>query len=219
VAEDVPDGPPPGSPSGLAATVLRAGTRTIQLLLVGLGVYTLLVGDVGRFANVGVMLGLSLVPDALRYRYALRPQPLVGFLVAAAPFLHAVGALGPYRTVPAFDQVAHALSATLVAGFGYVLVRVVETESDAVQIPPTLRFAFVLIFATSFGLAWEILEFGTGLLASVTGGDPLLAQYGLSDVALDLLFNSLGALVVALWGTQYFDSLRRPLARGLDDDR
>lgn len=218
MAADGVDASATGSEPTLFATALRAATRTIQLLLVGLAGYSVLVAELGQLTNIVVMLLISVVPDALRYRYDLRAQPLIAFLVAAAPFLHAVGALGPYQTIPAFDQVAHALSSTLVAGFGYVLVRVIETESEAVEIPTTLRVAFVLIFATAFGLAWEILEFATGLLSTVTGGEPLLAQYGRSDVALDLLFNTLGALVVALWGTSYFDGLRPPLSRALEDD-
>lgn len=202
--------------SGLVRTGLHVATRTLQLVLAGIALVTVLMAEWGLLVNTLVMLGIAVVPDALRYRYDVRPLPVVGFLVAAAPFLHAVGAMGPYRSVPAFDQVAHSVSAVLVAGFGYVIVRLIESEYDDVTVPPNLRFAFVLIFATSFGVAWEVLEFGTGLLSTVTGGEQLLEQYGPRDVVLDLLFNTIGALVVALWGTSYFDTLSRTLASWLD---
>lgn len=204
--------------TSLSATALRAGTRTIQLLLAGITGYTALAGDVGYFVNTALMLALALIPDFVRYRYDVPRQPAVAFLVATAPFLHAVGALGPYRRVPAFDQVAHAVSAVLVAGLGYVVVRVVDAEYDDVVIPPPLTAVFVLVFATAFGVAWEILEFATGLFSAVVGGEPLLAQYGPQDVVLDLLFNTLGAVVVAVWGTSYFDGLRRVLVRRLGDE-
>lgn len=200
------------SPRGrtdLWVSALSVGTRAIQLLLSSLLLYTIVIADIGLAINTGLMLALSFVPDALQRRYHLRALPVVAFLVALAAILHAVGAAGPYRTVPMFDQVAHAVSATLIAGFGYVIVRALEIEYDDVRIPPSLRVVFILVFATSFGVAWEILEFATGLLATVIGGEPLLAQYGPSDVVLDLLFNSLGGVVVALWGTSYFDGLRR----------
>ncbi len=205
-----------GSPT-LASTVLRAATRTVQFVLLGLVLYTVVVQEGGLLVNTGIMLLIALIPDALAYRYDWTPQPLIALLVAVAPFLHAVGALGPYESVPAFDQFAHAISAMLVAGLGYVVVGVLDAEYDSVEIPPKLQFVFVLIFATSFGVAWEILEFGTGLLATVIGGEPLLAQYGPSDVVLDLLFNSLGALVVALWGTTYFEALRGAAVRRVED--
>lgn len=189
-------------------TALRALTRTVQLVLAGLVAYAIVAGLWGQFVNAALMLAIALVPDALRYRYDLPHLPLVALLVATAPLLHAVGAMGPYRTVPVFDQVAHAVSATLVAGLGYAILGVIEVEFDAVAIPSSLRAVFVLIFGTSFGVAWEILEFATGLLSTVTGGEQLLAQYGPSDVVLDLLFNTVAALLVAVWGTAYFQRLR-----------
>lgn len=206
------------SATALPGTALRVATRTIQLVLAGIVVYTVVAGETGYLLNTAVMLAIALIPDAVRYRYDVPRQPAVGFLVALAPFLHAVGAMGPYRSVPAFDQVAHAVSAVLVAGLGYVVVRVLDAEYDALSIPPALTALFVVVFATAFGVAWELLEFATGLLSSVVGGDPLLAQYGPSDVVLDLGFNTLGALAVALWGTRYFDGLRQLLVRRLDDD-
>lgn len=193
----------------LGVTALRAATRTVQFVLLGIVLYTVIIGESGLLVNTGVMLLIALIPDALRYRFNVTPQPPIAFLVSVAPFLHAVGAMGPYQRIPAFDQFAHAISAMLVAGLGYVLVGVLDADYDSVEIPPKLQFVFVLIFATSFGVTWEIMEFGTGLLSTVIGGEPLLAQYGPSDVVLDLLFNSVGALVVALWGMTYFDGLRR----------
>lgn len=206
------DGAAPVRSLPIGDSALRALTRTVQLVLAGLVAYAIIAGQWGQFVNATLMLAIALVPDALRYRYDLPHQPLVAFLVATAPLLHAVGAMGPYRAIPAFDQVAHAVSATLVAGLGYAVLGVVEAETDAVVVPSSLRAVFVLVFATSFGVAWEILEFSTGLLSTVTGGEQLLAQYGPSDVVLDLLFNTGAALVVAVWGTAYFEKLRR-LAR------
>jgi len=50
-------------------------------------------------------------------------------------------------------------------------------------------------------VAWEIIEFGARLFANVAGVDALLVQYGLEDTMLDLLFDALGAVVVAVVGT------------------
>jgi len=199
-------------------SVLRAATRTIQLSLLGLVVYTAVIGEMGLVVNTAIMFFVSLIPDIIHYWYDLRSLPVVAFLVALAPLLHVIGAMGLYRNVAVFDQFAHSVSAMVVAGFGYVIVRVIDMEYDRVEVPPKLRFVFVLIFATSFGVFWEILEFGTGLLSSITGGEPLLAQYGPNDVVLDLLFNTVGAVIVALWGTSYFTGLRRMVTQRFYDE-
>lgn len=201
---------------GLLVPGIEILTRLIQAALIVIVLYTGVTTEYGVMASTLIMLLLALLPDIVGYRYQLRPLPVVSFLVALAPFLHAVGTLGPYQNIPAFDQVAHSVSAILVAGIGYGIVRALDAEYDAVSIPPRLRFVFVIIFATSFGVVWESTEFASGLLATAIGGEPLLAQYGTSDVALDLLFNTIGALVVGVWGTPYFERLREVFGRRLE---
>lgn len=178
--------------------------------------YTAVRGQLGTSVNALLMLAIALLPDALRYRTGYSVNAVLVFLVTLSPFMHAVGSLGPYHNVPYFDSVAHAISASLVAGVGYVLVRVVDQEYEEIEIPGDLRFAFVLIFAISFGVIWEIAEFGSGLFAQAVGGEPLLAQYGLDDVVMDLLFNTIGATIVALWGTSYFEGVRGLIVRRVD---
>lgn len=207
------------SDAGATSTALRVATRLLQAVLLAIVAGTLAAGELGLAVNAAVMLAIALLPDAVRYRSGHHTNAVLAFLVALSPFMHAVGALGPYQNVPLFDSVAHAISAALVAGIGYVLVTVVDGQSDAIELPGDLRFAFVLIFAISFGVVWEITEFASGLLASVVGGEPLLAQYGVHDVAMDLLFNTIGATIVALWGTSYFDGVRGLVTRRVEDSR
>lgn len=201
------------------ATVLDGATRAIQASLLGLAVALAVRGRPGLALNTGLMLGIALLPELLRRRTDHRLNPVLSLLVVLSPFLHAIGALGLYRSLPVFDQVAHGVSAALVAGVGYVTVRVVDDEYETVEIPGSLRVLFVLIFTTSFGVIWEVLEFSTALLAEVVGGEPLLAQYGVADVVLDILFDVIGAVVVAAWGTRYFEGLRAVATRRLDGAR
>lgn len=96
----------------------------------------------------------------------------------------------------------HAVSATLVAGVGYAVVDALDRSAESVELPGEFRFMFVL----AFGIFWEIGEFASTGRATVIGGKPVLAQYGTSDMVFDLLYNGVGTLLVALWGTDYFDS-------------
>lgn len=201
---------------GTVGGLFRWSTRGMQLALLGLALYMVSRSALGLAVNSGLMLGIAVVPGVVRQRWDYRLNPVLEVLIVTSAFLHAVGAVGPYETVPLFDQVAHAVSAALVAGLGYVFVQVLDGHYDEIRVPPKLRLVFVVIFVTAFGVLWEILEFSTGLLSTVVGGEPLLAQYGLSDVVLDLLFDVVGGLLVGLWGTRFFDGIRRPISRRFD---
>jgi hypothetical protein len=73
----------------------------------------------------------------------------------------------------------------------------------------------VLVFVLAFGVLWEILEFATGGVASIVGGEPVLAQYGTRDIVLDLVFNTVGAVLVATLGTDRLGDVARGLAQAL----
>lgn len=54
------------------------------------------------------------------------------------------------------------------------------------------------MFVLAAGIFWEVLEFALGGLVTV---------YGIDDIVTDLLFNGVGAILVALWGTGRVDGL------------
>jgi hypothetical protein len=194
--------------SDRAAAALRYLTYALQAALVAMTLYALVTLQVGLLVNVGLPLLLALFPPYVRYRYDYRLNAVLSLVIVTSAFLHAAGTFGPYTTYPWYDQLAHGVSASMIAGVGYALVRTVETSFDDVSLPPTLRGVFVVVIATAVGVVWEIGEFGLMRLAAALGGEPLLAQFGLADVILDLLFNAIGAAIVALWGTRYFADLR-----------
>lgn len=193
--------------------VLRLATYAMQLVLGAITVYALTQASAGMVINAGLPFLVSLFPLYVRYRYDNQLNPVLSLWIVAALFLHAIGMLGLYTTYPWYDQFAHGVSGAVVAGIGYAVVRVVETEYDSVEIPGDLRFVFIVVFAGSLGVVWEVAEFTLGQLALLFGGEPLLAQFGLGDVVLDMLFSIAGAVLVAVWGTKYFDGLRSVVDR------
>jgi len=190
--------------------------RIMQAILAVVVVYAAVTRQFGLVINSGIPLAITFLPRALNYEYGYEMGGGLALWISGAAFLHAIGALGPYTMFGWYDQVTHTLSATLVAGAGYAIVAAIEAEHDGVEIPDRLRGVFILLFVLAFGVLWEIGEFGTGLIAELYGGQAVLAQYGASDIVLDLLFNAVGATIVALWGTGYFDGLSRLLARRVD---
>jgi uncharacterized membrane protein YjdF len=189
----------------------RLAIRALQVVLVGIVAYSLVRLQGGLFVNSAVPLALTGLPALVRRRHDYRMHAGLALLVSLAATLHAVGALGPYQSTGWYDSVTHALSSTLVAGVGYAVAHGLDLHSDAVLFSPRFRGAFVVVFVLAVGVIWEILEFATGLATGLFG-EAVLAQYGVADIVKDLVFNTVGALVVALWGTEVFQGPARAVA-------
>jgi hypothetical protein len=200
---------------GLTDSSLWLTVRALQTGLVGITGYGLVTLDLALAANGFLPLLVSLTPEFVERRYGHTMGAGLALWIATAASLHAIGALGPYETVPGYDTITHTLTATLVAGVAYAIVEAVDESTDAVICPPKFRFLFIVIFVLAFGVLWEIGEFTAGGAATLFGGEEVLTQYGMRDTILDLVFDGLGAVAVALWGTGYFDGVATVLSRGV----
>lgn len=194
----------------------EVAVRAMQAVLAGVTLFAAVRLDATLFANAAIPLAITLLPAVLRRQYDyVMDTGLVVWLTLAST-LHAAGAVGLYQWFGWYDSVTHALSASLVAGVGYAVARAVERHSRAVTFNRGFRATFVVLFVLAVGVAWEILEFASGGLASVVGGEAVLAQYGTSDVVNDLLFNAAGAVVVAGWSSAHFEGVADVFADWVD---
>jgi len=186
--------------------------RALQLPLVGIAGVALARGNATLAVNSLGPLGITFLPALLRreYDYAMDTGLVVWITLAAT--LHAVGALGLYESLGWYDSLTHAFSASIVAGVGYALARSVERHTTAVTFTRGFRATFVVLFVLAVGVAWEILEFASGGLATLAGGEAVLAQYGTTDIINDLVFNTVGAVLVAGLASAHFESLSARLA-------
>lgn len=197
------------------AVYLRLMVRLLQVGLLGIVFIGLVQFNWGLVINAGVALGVTFLPGILSRDYRVSLSPALTLWITGAVFLHAVGALGPYKWFGWYDSVTHMLSATIVAGAGYASARALAEYDDSLEIPSEFMFVFILVFVLAFGVLWEILEFASGGVASIVGGEAVLAQYGARDIVLDLLFNAVGAIVVALLGTDYLRDVASGVAKTL----
>ena len=117
------------------------------------------------------------------------------------------------------QPLTHGLSATVVAAVGYATTRALDVHTDDVSFPPEFTVVFVFLFVLAFGVFWEVVEFSLGGLAAVVGSGSVLAQYGLEDTMLDLIFDTAGAAVVAIWGGARLGGVVTALAARLDAAR
>lgn len=167
------------------------GTLVVLILV---GIYT---GEPKVIINASAALAITFLPAILERNYRLALDPWLALWVTAAVFLHTLGSAGLYAHVGWWDHLTHALSASLVAGIGYITVRAIDLHHDSIELPNRFIFVYVLVFVIAFGVVWELFEYGLDVIAATTGIRMPLAQHGLDDTVLDLMFNTLGALVVA----------------------
>ncbi len=183
-----------------SATNQRRITRAMQVFLVAMVGYGLVAGQPKAISNGAVALVITALPAVFERNYAFPLDPWLGLWITAAVFLHTLGSAGLYGGIGWWDHLTHATSASLVAGVGYTAARAVDLHSDEIQIPTRFAFAYIFVVVLAFGVIWELFEFGLDVAATETGYTMPLAQHGLDDTVRDLMFNSLGALIVAVFG-------------------
>jgi len=200
-------------------------TWLMEVSLIGIffvGLYEL---HVGIIVNTGVGILVTQLPPVLERDYEVPMDPALTLWITSAVFLHALGVIGLpgtgsfYRTIPGWDHMTHALSASVVAAVGYATARSFDLHDEDVDLPPKFMFVFILLFVIAFGVFWEVIEFSLGELARLAGGPPILAQHGLEDTMLDLIFNTIGAVIVATWGTAYLTDVVGAVSEYVEDRR
>ncbi|WP_254538319.1 hypothetical protein [Halomarina litorea] len=197
----------------------RLASRAMQVgiaLMLALGVVTL---NLSVVVNGGLALAATALPAVLRRDYRLPLNAGLTLWITSALFLHTVGMFGFYDDLWWWDHMTHTLSATIIAATGYVAARAVDVHSEDIHLPRGFLFVYIVLFTLALGVLWEVMEFAVRVGADVLGLDPVLIQYGLSDSLLDLVFDTVGAVVVGLFGAGVFGGLTAALARRLDAAR
>ena len=175
-------------------------TRAMQLVLIGLVGYGLITAHPKAIVNGGIALLITFLPAVLERNYDLPLDPWLGLWITTAVFLHTLGSSGLYGHIEWWDHLTHALSASLIAAVGYTATRAIDLHSENIRISRRFAFVYIFVVVLAFGVIWELFEFALDVAAEETGLTMPLAQHGLDDTIRDLMFNSLGALVVAVFG-------------------
>lgn len=198
-----------------SAETQRQLTQTAQFVLVVLVIYGFVARQPKSIVNAGIALLITLLPALLERNYKIPLDPWLGLWITTAVFLHTLGSAGLYGQIEWWDHVTHTMSASLVAGIGYTAARAVDIHADEVHIPHRFAFVYIFVIVLAFGVIWELFEFGLDILAIMTGLTMPLAQHGLNDTVKDLMFNALGALVVAIFGQVYLTDFAEMLLNSL----
>lgn len=198
---------------GIPARRQHQLARAMQLTLLAVVAFGLGTLRLGLALTGALPLAVSLVPEYLRRDHDVPLDVGWSLWVTTAVLIHAVGSLGAYGWVGWYDQLAHVVSAALVAACGYAVTRAAAIESRGVYLPEPFLAVFVVLSVVALGVGWELMEYGTDLLAGAVGAKAVLVIRGVDDVALDLLANAIGAVVVGLWGARPIRRVAAALSR------
>ena len=194
-----------------------------MIAILGIGLYT---GNAGIAVNAAVGLLVTQLPALLERRFRITMSVGLVLWITLAMFLHALGTvplLGPdfeslYGATWWWDHMTHALSSSLVVGSAYAVTRAFQEHTEYIRIGPKFTFAYLLVFVMAFGVFWELIEFYIAVGAALLGVPQVLTQYGLDDTVLDLVYNTIGGLRVAIFGTTYLTGISDQLRGRFDSE-
>lgn len=192
---------------GLSGRRKRLLTRLLQFVLAGICLAGLVTLRLGMAVSGAFGLALTLIPAAIRREYDYTMSPALVLWITIAVCLHSVGSLGPYSWFSWFDSVTHTVSATVVAGLGYATFRGFDQHSEELHVSASFRPVFIVVFVLAVSVVWELLGFASGQVSQVLGIEAPLIVYGVDDIVTDMVFNTIGGLIVAVGGSGYFVSL------------
>ena len=185
--------------------------RLLQAMMVALLGSGLYVGDASIMTNATIGLLVTQLPAVLERRYEITMNVGLVLWITLAMSLHALGTVplpgldfeSLYGSTWWWDHMTHALSSSLVVGSAYAITRALQEHTEHLHMGPRFTLVYLLIFVMAFGVFWELIEFYVAIGAQVLGIPRVLTQYGLDDTVLDLIYNSIGGLLVAFFGTAY----------------
>lgn len=185
-------------------------TRLFQGAIIGFIFVGFYEGETGVIVNSVVGLAITFLPEILERDTGVALSPKLSGWIFTAVFLHSFGTLGPYQNLWWWDHMTHAVSSSVVAGAGYVAVMALDRYDAEVTLPKKFLWVFLLTFTMAFGVVWEVLEFFLGMLGEIIGFKAL-TQYGIADTMMDLVFDSVGAAIVAVLGSSQLGGVVKSL--------
>lgn len=184
---------------------------TLQLILV-LELSVALVTEqwLTAFVATGIVL-VTFVPLMITRRYQLQIPPQFQLLAIAFVFasLFLGEVRGYYTRFWWWDTLLHTISGLLLGIIGFLLVHILnEMEDVGLHMKPGFVAVFAFMFAVGVGAIWEIFEFTMDSLFGMNMQKPTLSDpSGLTDTMFDLIADTVGALIMCLFG--YFQ-LKEP---------
>jgi hypothetical protein len=170
----------------------------MQAGIVGLALFGILTGELTYVPAAIAVLAMSELPSLVRRDLKIVLPVELNFFIVLALFVHILGSFsGFYDNLPGWDHLTHAMSASLIASLGFIVVVTIDKYAETIYLPSAFLALFIVMLTMAVGVIWELMEF----MVDFTTGSHL--QYSLDDTMRDLLFDTIGGLLVASAGAYY----------------
>lgn len=171
------------------------------------------------------MLVIMQLPRMLRTRFRVEVPWLLSIVIIVFCFSSLIlgDGLDLYGKLPWWDKLLHAESGLLLSMIALWLIHIIMADNDKyIYFNKYFLSLFLVMFSLGLGACWEIIEYsydcimGTNtqqFMATTTGSIispddvPLAGHAALRDTMQDLIFDLVGALLVAIYGFIHHDKL------------
>ena len=177
---------------------LKLASRAMQAGMVALAISGVFTGELTYVPAALVAILVSELPSLFRRDLKIVLPVELNLWIVTALFVHVLGSFsGFYDNLPGWDHLTHAMSASLIAALGFIIVTSIDKYAESVYLPRAFLALLIVMLTMAVGVVWELMEY---LIDSATGSH---LQYSLDDTMKDLLFDTIGGLLVAAGGAYY----------------
>jgi len=142
-----------------------------------------------------IMTIISFIPLFLKIFYKMHIPWVIDFLITIALIFHiGDGVFFVSNFLPIYNKFTHFFSSAVVGSILLVSLYVIDECSDEINFSTFRLLLDVLVVTISFGVLWEFMEWTSDTFFGFN------TQLGLQDTMMDLLSDSLGALLIVLFG-------------------
>jgi uncharacterized membrane protein YjdF len=167
----------------------------LRFIMIILFLIALWQSDINWVFGAGVGLLLTFLPMILERNYHITLPWILEVLIVFALFLHiGGGVLSMYYTIPLYDKFAHFVSSFLVAFISFAAIYILDEYWDGLHMDRRAMAFVVIVTTMAFGVVWEFIEWGSDLVFGTH------EQWGLVDTMTDLLVDTVGGILMALFG-------------------
>ena len=182
------------------------------------------------------MLIIMQLPRFLKLRFKVEVPWVLSIVIVVFCFSALIlgDGMDLYGKLPWWDKLLHAESGLLLSMIALWLIHVIMAENDRyIYFNKYFLSLFLVMFSVGLGACWEMIEFtydslmGTNtqqFMATTTGSIftpddvPLCGHEALLDSMLDLIFDLVGAAIVAIFGFIFHDRLIQQYSNSLSNN-
>ena len=177
---------------------LKLASRAMQAGMVALAISGVFTGELTYVPAALVSILVSELPSLFRRDLKIVLPVELNLWIVTALFVHVLGSFsGFYDNLPGWDHLTHAMSASLIAALGFIIVTSIDKYAESVYLPRAFLALLIVMLTMAVGVVWELMEY---IIDAATGSH---LQYSLDDTMKDLLFDTIGGLLVAAGGAYY----------------